>query len=112
MGKLLTEQVTKESLEQAKGSVMEMTVAHDQLKDIYTQWFDKTNKIIEERKEQKQRATTSGSRTSHKWVLGAYWSRIEASRKLHSFEGMSQDLWWSCRASKAQHGYHNVEAEG
>ena len=51
MGKLLTEQVTKESLEQAKGSITEMIAAHDKLQDIYTQWFDKTNKIIEERKE-------------------------------------------------------------
>ena len=31
VGKLLTEQVTKESLEQAKGSIMEMIVAHDKL---------------------------------------------------------------------------------
>ena len=31
VGKLLMEQVTKESLEQAKGSVKEMTVAHDKL---------------------------------------------------------------------------------
>ena len=36
MGKLLIEQVTKESLEQAKGSVMEMIVAHDKLQDVYT----------------------------------------------------------------------------
>ena len=30
-----------------------MTVAHDKLQDVYTQWFNKKNKIIEERKEQK-----------------------------------------------------------
>ena len=54
MGKLLVEQVTEESLEQAKGSVMEMTAAHDKLQDVYTWWFDKTNVIIEERKEQKR----------------------------------------------------------
>ena len=48
VGKLFAEQVTKESLEQAKGSVAEMESAHDKLQDVYTQWFDKTNKIIEE----------------------------------------------------------------
>ena len=53
MGKLLAEQVTKEYLEQAKRSLAEMTAAHDKLQDVYTQWFDKTNKIIEEHKEQK-----------------------------------------------------------
>ena len=37
VGKLLAKQVTKESLEQAKGSVVEMTVAHDKLQDVYTQ---------------------------------------------------------------------------
>ena len=46
VGKLLVEKVTKESLEQAKGSIVEMTAAHDKLQDVYTQWFDKTNKII------------------------------------------------------------------
>ena len=53
MGKFLAEQVTKESLEQAKGSVVEMIGAHDKLQDVYTQWFDKTNRIVEEHKEQK-----------------------------------------------------------
>ena len=36
MGKLLTEQVTKESLEQAKGSIAEMNAEHDKLQDVYT----------------------------------------------------------------------------
>lgn len=36
MGKFLIEQVMKESLEQAKGSIAEMTVAHDKLQDVYT----------------------------------------------------------------------------
>ena len=36
MGKLLAEQVTKESLEQAKGSIAKMTAAHDKLQDVYT----------------------------------------------------------------------------
>ena len=53
MGKLLAEQVMQESLEWAKGSIEEMPATHDKLQDVYTQWFDKTNKIIEERKEQK-----------------------------------------------------------
>ena len=53
VGKLLTEEVTKESLEESKGSIAEMKVVHDKLQDVYTQWFDKTNKIIQERKEQK-----------------------------------------------------------
>ena len=44
MGKLLMEQVTKESLEQAKGSIVEMTVVPDKLQDIYTKWFDKTKR--------------------------------------------------------------------
>ena len=66
MGKLLVEQVTKESLEQAKGSIVEMIVVHDALQDVYTRWFEKINRIIEECKEQKRRATTSGLRTSHK----------------------------------------------
>jgi len=66
MGKLLREQVMKESLEQAKGSIIEMNVKHDKLQDIYTQWFDKTNRIIEEHKEQRRHVTTSGSGMSHK----------------------------------------------
>ena len=49
--KMLTEQVMIDSLEQAKGSVAEMSTKHDKLQDVYTQWFDKTNKIIEECKE-------------------------------------------------------------
>ena len=52
IGKLLAKEVIKESLEQAKGSIAEMIVAHDKLQDVYTQWFEKTNKSIEERKEQ------------------------------------------------------------
>lgn len=66
VGKMLTQQVTRESLEQAKGSVMEMTATYDKLQDVYTRWFDKTNAIIEECKEHKRRAVASGSRTSHK----------------------------------------------
>ena len=53
MGSMLMKQVTKESLEQAKGSIAKMNVEHDKLQDIYTKWYDKTNKIIEERKEQR-----------------------------------------------------------
>jgi hypothetical protein len=53
MGKLLAEQLTQESLEQAKGNLAEMTDVHDKLQDVCTRWFDKTNKIIEECKEQK-----------------------------------------------------------
>ena len=53
MGKLLMEQVTKEYLEQAKGSIAGMNVEHDKLQDVYTWWFDKTNRIIEECKEQR-----------------------------------------------------------
>ena len=41
MGNLLTKQVTKESLEQVKESVVEMIAAHDKLQDVYTQWFNK-----------------------------------------------------------------------
>ena len=66
MGKLLVEQLTQESLEHAKGSLVEMTVAHDKLQDVYTQWFDETNRIIKEHKEHKRRAATSGSGMSHK----------------------------------------------
>ena len=36
VGKLFTEQVTKESLEQVKGSVTEMAGAHNKLQDVYT----------------------------------------------------------------------------
>lgn len=46
VGKFLVEEVTKEFLEQAKGSITEMTIAHEKLQDVYTQWFDKTNAII------------------------------------------------------------------
>jgi len=53
MGKMLTKQVMKESLDQAKGSIIEMNTEHDKLQDIYMRWFDKTNKIIEECKEQR-----------------------------------------------------------
>ena len=51
MGKLLVEQLTQESLEQAKGSFTEMIAAHNKLQIMYTRWFDKTNRTIEERKE-------------------------------------------------------------
>ena len=73
------EEVKKESLEQAKGSVVGMTATHEKFQEIYTQWFDKTNKVIEQHKEQKRHVATSGSGTSHKRVLGAYWSRKVAS---------------------------------
>ena len=53
IGSMLTEQVTKESLEQAKGSIVEMNTEHDKLQDIYNWWYHKMNKIIEERKEQR-----------------------------------------------------------
>lgn len=53
MGSMLTEQVTKESLEQAKGRVTEMNIEHDKLQDVYSRWYNKTKKIIEERKEQR-----------------------------------------------------------
>lgn len=66
VGKLFAEQVTKESLEQVKGSVAEMVGVHDKLQDVYTRWYDKTNKIIEERKEQKRHRVANGSGTSHK----------------------------------------------
>ena len=45
---MLTEQVMKESLEQAKGSIFKMNTEHDELQDVYNQWYYKTNKIIEE----------------------------------------------------------------
>lgn len=48
MGKLLMEQVMTESLEQAKRSVIEMNLEHGKLQDVYTWWFDKINRIIEE----------------------------------------------------------------
>ena len=63
---MFSEQITRESLEQTKGSIVEMNVEHDELQDVYNQWYYKTNKIIEEKKEQRQRVTTSGSGTSHK----------------------------------------------
>ena len=50
---LFAGKVTKESLEQERGSVAEMDGAHTKLNDVYTQWYDKTHKIIEECKEQK-----------------------------------------------------------
>ena len=53
VGKLLMGQITKEYLEKAEGSIAEMIAMHDKLQDVYTQWFDKTNKIIKECKEQK-----------------------------------------------------------
>ena len=43
-----------------------MDGVHNKLNDVYTQWYDKTNKIVEECKEQKRRAAASGSGTSHK----------------------------------------------
>lgn len=52
VGKLLAKEVTKESLEQVRGSVVEMDSAHNKLQDVYIQWYDKTNKIIKERKEE------------------------------------------------------------
>ena len=63
---MLTEQVTKESFEQTKGSIVKMNAEHDELQDVYNQWYYKINKIIEERKEQRRGATTSGSGTNHK----------------------------------------------
>ena len=51
VGKMLMEQITTESLEQAKGSIAEMSTEHDKLQDIYTWWFNKTNKIIGECKD-------------------------------------------------------------
>ena len=63
---MLTEQVTKESLEQAKGSIAEMNAEHDELEDVYNQWYYKTNKIIEEWKEQRRRAVASDSGASDK----------------------------------------------
>ena len=62
---MFSEQITRESLEQAKGSIVKMNVEHDELQDVYKKWYYKTNKIIDERKQQRQRVTTSGSGTSH-----------------------------------------------
>ena len=53
IGSLLIEQVTKEILEQAKGSITEMNTKHDKLQDVYNRWYHKKNKIIEEHKEQR-----------------------------------------------------------
>jgi hypothetical protein len=53
MGSMLMEQVTKESLEQAKGSIAEMNIEHDKLQDIYNWWYHKMNKIIKEHKEKR-----------------------------------------------------------
>ena len=50
---LFVGKVIKESLEQVRGSVVEMDGVHNKVQDIYTQWFNKTNKIIEECKEKK-----------------------------------------------------------
>ena len=36
VGKLFAEQVTRESLEQVKGSINEMASVHNKLQDIYT----------------------------------------------------------------------------
>ena len=63
---MLMEQVTRESLEQAKGSIVKMNTEHDELQDFYNQWYYKTNKIIKEQKEKRRRAAANGSRTSHK----------------------------------------------
>ena len=72
---MLMEQVTKESLEQAKGRIVEMNTKHDELQEVYNQWYYKMNKIIEELKEQRRRVATSGSGTSQKQVLGTCWTR-------------------------------------
>ena len=45
---LLVGKVTKDSLEQVRGSIIEMDGADNKLNDVYTQWYDKTNKIVEE----------------------------------------------------------------
>ena len=50
VGKLFIEKVTKESLDQVRGSVIEMESVHNKLQDVYIQWYDKTNKMINERK--------------------------------------------------------------
>lgn len=66
VGKLFVEKVTKESLDQVWGSVAEMESAHNKLQDVYIQWYDKTNKIVNERKEQKRCIAASGLGMSHK----------------------------------------------
>ena len=63
---MFLEQITRESLEQAKGSIVKMNTEHDELQDVYNKWYYKTNKIIDERKQQRQRAAASGSGMSHK----------------------------------------------
>ena len=110
MGKFLAKQVTKESLEQAKGSIAEMIVVHDKLQDVYTRWFDKTNKIIEEHKEKRQHAATSGSGMSHKLVLGAFEQEISFPKAVQ-FEYMSQYLRQGCEANKVQRDYHSTKVE-
>ena len=52
---LFVGKVTKESLEQERGSITEMDGAHTKLNDVYIQWYDKTDQIVEECKEHKQR---------------------------------------------------------
>ena len=66
MVNLFARKVTKESLEQERGSVIEMDGAHTKLNDVYSQWYDKMHHIFEERKEKKRRAVSSGSGRSHK----------------------------------------------
>ena len=48
---LFAGKVTKESLEQARGSVTKMDGAHTKLNYVYTQWYDKMHQIVEEHKE-------------------------------------------------------------
>ena len=72
---MFSKQITRESLEQAKRSIFRMNTEHDELQDVYNQWYYKTNKIIEERKEQRQLVAANGSGTSHKCMLGACWRR-------------------------------------
>ena len=43
-----------------------MDGVHNKLNDVYTQWYDNTHMIIEERKEKKRRAVVSGLGMSHK----------------------------------------------
>ena len=45
---MLTKKITIESLEQAKGSITEMNAEHDKLQDVYTRWFEKSDRIIKE----------------------------------------------------------------
>ena len=63
---MFLEQIKRESLDQAKGSIVKMNAEHDELQDVYNQWYYKTNKIIDERKQQRQRAAANGSGTGHK----------------------------------------------